>query len=82
MFNNHIEFIKNETDVHPQTGETQDRTIIDAYFYSDNVVLWGWGTYDKFLYKDKTQKEVEQVVVTAMKKEGFKVAYMKVDIKL
>jgi len=45
-YDRHMEFVSNVPDYHPQTGESKTKTVIDAYFHPDHIVLWGWGTLE------------------------------------
>jgi len=42
----HLEFMKEEVDVHPQSGESKEKTLYDLYLYEDQLVVWGWGKVD------------------------------------
>lgn len=68
-YNKHIEYQKNEIDTHPDTGETKSKTIVDAYFHDDQIVLWGRGTYDKL--KLIPSDELDEL----MKIDGFTKAW-------
>jgi len=65
---NHVELIKPATDTHPQTGETQEMTILDLYKFQSNpkeVIVWGWGTF-------RTCTEPLNKIVEILVSDGFK----------
>jgi len=47
-YNRHIEFVKNEPDVNPATGEVKSKTVTDFYVCDDRVTMWGWGYVKDF----------------------------------
>ena len=71
-FLRYMEFCKNETDMHPQTGETKKHTIVDVYVYPDSVLVWGWGWSNTFRPGEKSLDEIVTMVETMFKEEHFK----------
>ena len=67
----HMEYSKNETDMHPQTGETKPKTTIDVYVYPDQVWVMGWGWSHTFRPGPKTVDEIVATVQDLFKVEGF-----------
>lgn len=71
-FLRYMEFCKNETDMHPQTGETKKHTIVDVYVYPDRVLVWGWGWSNTFRPGEKNLDEIVTMVEAMFKEEHFK----------
>lgn len=71
-FLRYMEFCKNETDMHPQTGETKKHTIVDVYVYPDRVLVWGWGWSNTFRAGEKSLDEIVTMVEAMFKEEHFK----------
>jgi hypothetical protein len=70
-YDRHIEFVKTEVDIHPQSGESKGQIMIDAYFYENEVVVWGWGTFDTFKMESDAVDKVRDCLI----KQGFTVLY-------
>lgn len=67
----HMEYLKNETDMHPQTGETKQKTSVDVYVFPDQVWVWGWGWSSIFHPGQNTLDEIVGTVQDMLKTEGF-----------
>lgn len=68
----HMEYRKNEPDMHPQTGETKNHTTVDVYVYPDRVLVWGWGWSNTFRPGEKSLDQLVSMVEGFFKEETYK----------
>lgn len=73
MYNRYLELMKNETDTHPQTGESKAKTIVDVYVYADRVEVWGWGWVNTFRPTNRSIDDIVNTIKDVFLKDSYEI---------